>query len=86
MIRAAAAYLDSVLRMNCTLVANDLDERVLESRRLLEGEIQKTLQQVTASATRALPQARAAHAAGASAIAAALARLDGLEGAIRVYL
>ena len=81
--RDAGVYLANLLHMNCTLVANDLDERVLESRRRLESEIHSTLDQVTAAVSRALNQAKVARATGTTAIAEALERLAGLERATR---
>ena len=80
--RAATAYLDDLLRMNCTLVANDIEERVLESRRRLEAEIHSALGEAAVSAQRALAQASEAHALGAESVTKSLARLDRLEATL----
>jgi GTP-binding protein EngB required for normal cell division len=72
---AARTYLTQLLEMNATRVANDLDERVLESRRRLQAELSALLESVFASADRALTRARAAHAAGADAVRGAVARM-----------
>ena len=77
--RDAAKYLNDLLAMNSTLVENDFDERVGESRRLLQAEIQEVLQATYRAVEGALGQARTAHAAGTDAVAAALARIDALR-------
>lgn len=77
--RDAAAYLQDLLSMNTTLVQNDLDQRVVESRQRLEAQIQGLLRGVYVAVERALDRARAAHAVGTQAVAAALAHLDALR-------
>lgn len=74
--RDAAAYLKRLLEMNSKLVENDLTERILESRRRLEGEIHALLRSVISTAQRVLNRARLVHAGGTSAVEAAIARLD----------
>ena len=81
--RDAARYLEQLLGMNSTLVQNDLDERVMESRRRLEGEIRALLQDVYTSAERALARSRATQAAGEQAVRGELLRLDRLARAVR---
>jgi hypothetical protein len=71
-------YLRALLSTNATRIVNDLEERVLESRRRLEIEIRGCLDSVSSSAERALQRARAQHAAGSDAVRAELDRLDGL--------
>jgi hypothetical protein len=79
----AGAYLEHLLTTNAARVANDLDDRVLESRRRLESEVRARLRAVSESADRALHAARVEQEAGAPAVRAALARLDHLRGEVR---
>jgi hypothetical protein len=78
-VRDARDFLDHLLEVNTSRVQYDVDERVRESRRKLEAEIRKLLQQASAIADRALARARAAQAAGVPGVQAALARLDSAE-------
>ena len=76
--RAAAAYLERLLEANSARAKNDFLERVLESRRGLEAEVRRRLQDVAAAAERAVEQARRTREAGAAAVQArvdAIARL-----------
>lgn len=77
--RTAGDYLLQLIEMNATRIANDLDERVLESRRRLEAELHALLDGVYASADRALTRARVAQAAGADTVRADVARLRTLR-------
>lgn len=77
----AREYLSRLLSANAARVVNDFDDRVIESRRRLEAEIRSYLQQVAASAERALQRARSRHTAGEDAVRAEVARLDTLQGA-----
>jgi GTP-binding protein EngB required for normal cell division len=77
--RRSNAYLGQLLEMNSTRVQNDLDERVLESRRRLESDIHQLLQRVYESADRAVARTRAAQVAGMDAVHAELSRLDDLR-------
>ncbi len=76
---AAREFLDHLLEVNCTRVQSDILNRVQESRGRLEGEIRRLLHEVSRVAEQALSHARAKQAEGASAVHAALARLDNLE-------
>jgi hypothetical protein len=76
---AAAAYLERLLEVNSARMRNDFDERVLQSRRVLEDEIRDRLQSLSAAAERALEQARRAQSTGADAVRERLAWLDGLR-------
>ena len=67
-LRDASEYLRRLLESNSSRVANDLSDRVLESRRLLEKEIRATLDRAAASAERALARARAAQQEGAATV------------------
>src|SRR6202162_1659050 len=77
--RETAEYLRKLLELNSTRIVNDLDERVLESRRRLESEIRERLREGLESAVRALEHARARRSAGAPAVTAEIARLDDLR-------
>lgn len=79
----ARTFLDYLTDMNSTRVQSDVVNRVQESRGQLEVEIRKLLHEVTRIAERALDRARAAKAEGASAVEAALARLDHSERVLR---
>jgi hypothetical protein len=80
--REVCDYLGLLISANAARAINDFDERVLESRRRLEGEIRACLEQITASAERALARARERHAAGREAVEADIERLDGLRAAV----
>ena len=74
--RDANAYLRRLLESNSARVANDLTERVLESRRVLEREIRSVLDRAVTSAERALDRARAASQQGIDQVERDIARLD----------
>lgn len=74
--RDAQAFLHRLLESNSARVANDLSDRVLESRRRFEAEIRSILDRATASAERALERARALQERGAADVARELAQLD----------
>jgi GTP-binding protein EngB required for normal cell division len=74
-----AVYVRQLLDMNTTRVQNDLDERVAESRRHLEAEVQTVLEQVYVSAEHALARAQATRSAGAQAVEHELAHLVALR-------
>lgn len=77
--RSVGDYLESLLFTNATRIENDFNDRVLESRRLLESQIRARLKEVYASAERALDRARATRAAGEHAVKGELERLDALR-------
>jgi GTP-binding protein EngB required for normal cell division len=70
--RDAAAYLGRLLEVNSARIANDFQERVLQSRRALEAGVRRRLHDAVASAERAVEQGRRAQAAGAAAVQARL--------------
>jgi len=74
--RSASAYLGRLMESNASRVANDLSDRVRESRRVLEVRLRAVLRDAMAGAQRATDLARAARAAGAAAVQA---ELDGRE-------
>lgn len=78
----AHAFLATLIRGNAGRVADDLDARMIRSRQALELEIHTALEQITASAARALERARTRHDAGHDAVQAELARLDQVREAV----
>jgi hypothetical protein len=80
--RDATEYLRTLLEHNGTRLVNDLDERVLESRRRMEWEIRERLRERLDSAIRALARAKARQGAGAVAVEAELARIDSLRARV----
>jgi GTP-binding protein EngB required for normal cell division len=74
--RAAAAYLEHLLETNASRVVAAIKDQVVESRRGLEHEIRCRLRSICETAVRALDRARAAQAAGSSAVQHELDRLD----------
>ena len=77
--RSAALYLERLITTNSARVANDLSERVLESRRRLEDDIRGRLRALVENAERAIVNARAQLDAGEDAVRAELARIDALK-------
>lgn len=82
-IRDAQEFLGQLLEVNSARVQSDVDERVRESRAKLEAKIKGLLRETAAVAEGALARAKAAHAAGAPAVQAALARLNTVEDEVR---
>jgi GTP-binding protein EngB required for normal cell division len=80
--REVGAYLDEILATNTARVKNDFNDRVLESRRRLGGEIDHLLREVYSSAERALAQARERRAAGSEAVQHELERIGILRSQI----
>ncbi len=74
--RDTGQYLLRLLDTNSSRVENDLIQRVDESRRRLEQDLQARLREVSGSAERALALARNARAKGDEAIRLELQRLD----------
>lgn len=85
--RAIAAdaheFLDRLLETNSERVRSDLENRVTESRRHVEGEIRAMLGQLSSVAERALARAKAAHAVGAAAVETSLKRVAAVEDELR---
>ncbi len=73
------AYLEALLGANSTRIENDFNERVLESRRLLQEEIEGNLRGLHASAERALMRARARLSEGSEAVKADIERIESLR-------
>jgi len=80
--REGREFLARLFEVNCSRVQNDILNRVQESRDRLEVEIRKLLHEISRVAVEALNHAREAHAAGAPAVEAALARLNRLESEV----
>lgn len=81
--RDADAFLERLLSTNAARVEGDVADRVYQSRRLLEAEVRALIRDVHGGGSRALAFARAAQAAGADAVRAALDRLATLEEILR---
>lgn len=81
--REAREFLDHLVYMNSTRVQSDVVNRVQESRGQLEVEIRKLLHEVSRIAERALDRARTVRSEGASAVDAAMTRLDAIERVIQ---
>ena len=73
---AAAAYLRDLLSVNAERVKNDLDQRVLESRRQFEFRFRHVLGAIIRLAAESVQRAQAARAAGHHAVAAEVSRID----------
>ena len=77
--RAATDYLERLRRVNSARMKNDFEERVVESRRLLEREVRARLEGLAASAGHALASAGDAHSTGAIAVQEKLEWLEGVR-------
>jgi hypothetical protein len=82
----AIEYLERLLGSNTSRIVGDFEERLLESRRRLEHEIQSLLREVYGTAERALERARERHWAGSEAVQNELRRIGNLEGRTRSLL
>jgi hypothetical protein len=71
-------FLDWLFEVNSSRVQNDVLNRMEESRNRLESEIRKLLHEVSRVTGQALARARTTQAEGATAVDAALVRLDRL--------
>lgn len=81
--RAAHAFLQRLLDVNSARVSNDLDNRVRESRRQLEAEVQGALEEALTAAERAERDAAETRAQGAAAVSAEVDRLEALQREVR---
>jgi hypothetical protein len=84
--REAGAYLDRLLVTNASRVAGDLEERVRDSRRRLEAETRRRLEDIYGAAERALAAVRTSRAEGAGAVEHELRRIDDLERELAAVL
>lgn len=82
----AAEYLKTLLEHNATRVVNDLDERVLESRRHLESVVSERLREGLDSAIVALDRARNRREAGRDAVDRELLRIASLAAKVRALV
>jgi len=71
---AAQVFLTRLLETNTSRVESDLKERILQSRRALESEIRRALDDARQVATGALDRARVSRLAGAESVASCLAQ------------
>ena len=67
-LRAAETFADRLLQANANRIANDLVERMIESRRGIEAALRKQLDATATAAREAAARARAVQAAGAGAV------------------
>jgi GTP-binding protein EngB required for normal cell division len=75
LLRRMRHYLQRLLETNSARVINDFQERALQSRRRLDGEIRARLSEISSSARRAIENARMAQAAGAEQVHTEIERL-----------
>jgi Dynamin family len=80
---AAADFLRQLTDTNASRVQGDVEERVVESRVLLESQVRRLLREVSATAETALARAQQLLEAGNSAVENELARLNALEEEVR---
>jgi GTP-binding protein EngB required for normal cell division len=76
--RHAAGYLRRLVAGNSSRLVNDLQERMLESRRLLEAELRARVAEIAGTAARALDRAVTLNAAGALRVRDECEKLDRL--------
>ena len=84
--RRTAHYLERLVFTNAHRVTNGLIEQALDSRRRLEADVRRQLQEVVYCAERALSEARAHQAQGRAAVEGELHRLDWLRGAVAALI
>ena len=82
--RQIGEYLETLLFANANRIANDFDERVLESRRQFQFEIQSYLKETVASAEQALARAREHRARGSQAVQGEVERVRTLSDRLGV--
>jgi hypothetical protein len=86
LVARVGRYLDLVLEANSSRVANDLAERVAESRVRLEADVRGALRQVVAVAERALREATERRARGEAAVRDEVGSLEALSREVRSML
>lgn len=83
MRKRAGQYLTQLLQVNATRIENDLNERVLESRRRLAFEIRNLIFELVDSAAGSLERARQVHLKGREAVEHEIKRLENLLDQLR---
>jgi hypothetical protein len=78
--RQVGDYLETLIFVNANRIANDFNDRVLESRRCFEFEIRSALAEVATSAERALDRAKERRAQGSQAIQREVDWINTLSG------
>lgn len=81
--RDALAYLHRLLEVNTSRVLGDIRDRVLESRRGLQSDVERFLRGMQETAERGLARAREARDGGERAVQEELARLDRITGRLQ---
>ena len=79
-------YLARILESNSSRIANDLSERVVESRARLESQVRAALRRVVSVAEEAIERARIRRAEGAGAVEAELQSLESLSQRTKALL
>jgi GTPase Era involved in 16S rRNA processing len=82
--RDSLEFLEELLKVNSSRVQSDVEERVRESRKRLQAEINSMLRRASGIAEKALTRARTAHAEGMQSVQQALQRLENIEREVRV--
>jgi hypothetical protein len=83
--KSATEYLARLLTTNSARVANDFSERVLESRRRIQSELQEHLRTIVSSAERALSRANERRALDERAVERELETYDRLRTDLVVW-
>lgn len=83
--RDAAIYLERLLEVYSARIEHDFSDRVVDSRRLLAGDLTRRLAEVAAAADRALGHARNTRAGGAEAVRARLEWLERQRAAVNSW-
>lgn len=81
--RRTGEYLHDLLAANATRIENDLNDRVVESRRRFQFEIRSLLEEVLSSAADSLQRARLLHARGDQAVQEEKQRLNALSARLQ---
>jgi len=82
-LQLAEAFAARLLEVNVNRLGNDFLERVIESRRGLEGTVRRALQDVVTTAEAAARSADAARLGGEQAVSGEVQRIDGLLAEVR---
>jgi ribosome biogenesis GTPase A len=81
--RQVGEYLETIIFANANRIVNDFDDRVLESRRIFQAHIRAALDEIVASAEKALMKAKEYHARGSQAIHDEVERINMLSGRLK---
>jgi predicted GTPase len=76
-------YLETIVFANANRIVNDFHDRVMESRRIFQAHIRAALDEVVASAEKALMRAKEYHARGSQATQNEVERINMLSGRLK---